>query len=164
MRGGVAAAVIFLALLVAAPLADAGSSRPTAFASSMTVAASPHAAHAHGVRLTFTLRYVMQCGYPGAGPLVVTFPRAVKLPSQFPTSAVQLAGKSVAATVKGRHVTVKVAPHKGLMCNVMGPGSLRLAFMRSAALANPALPGSYRFTATHGTRDFTAKLAIKPAG
>jgi hypothetical protein len=152
-----------LALLVAAPLADAGSSRPTGFASSMTVAATPHAAHAHGIRLTLTLRYVMQCGYPGAGPLVVTFPRAVKLPPQFPPGAVQLAGKSVAATVKGRHVTVKVPPHKGLMCNVIGLGSLRLAFTRAAGLANPDHPGSYRFTATHGTRGFTAKLAIKPS-
>jgi len=155
--------VTFLALLVAVPLADAGSSRPTGFASSMTVAASPRVAHAHGIRLTLMLRYVMQCGYPGAGPLVVTFPRALKLPPQFPTGAVQLAGKSVVASVKGRHVTVKVAPHKGLMCDVMGPGSLTLAFTRAAGLANPAHPGSYRFSATHGKRGFTAKLAIKPS-
>jgi hypothetical protein len=162
MRGGVAAAAILLALLSAAPLADAGSKLPMAFGSSMTVTASPHAAGARGVRLTVTLRYEMQCGYPGAGALVVTFPRAVKLPARFPAASVRLAGRPVVARVRGRKVTVRVGPHKGLMCDLIGPGSLKLAFTQAAKLANPGQAGSYRFTATHHERAFTAMLAIKP--
>jgi len=129
----------------------------------MTVTASPRSAGAHGVRLTLTLHYEMQCSYPGAGPLVVTFPAALKLPKQFAAGAVTLGGKQVAANVDGRQVTVTIAPHTGKLCDVMGPGSLTLAFTRAAKLANPARAGSYRFTATHAKRAFTARLAIKPA-
>jgi len=159
MRGGVGAiAVVFVALLVAASPAGAGSKPP-----SMTVTASPHAAGAQGIRLTLTLRYEMQCNYPGAGPLVVTFPAALRLPQQFAAGAVELAGKQVAAKVDGRHVTVAVAPHTGILCDVMGPGSLTLVFTPAARLANPARAGYYRFRATHRKRTFTARLAIKPA-
>jgi hypothetical protein len=129
----------------------------------MTVAATPHVAGADGVRLDLTLHYFMQCGYAGAGPLVVTFPKGLKLPKQFPTGAITLAGKPVTANVAGRRVTVTVAPHKGMLCDVMGRGSLTLAFGRAANLTNPVHPGSYRFKATHRQRAFTAKLTIKPA-
>jgi hypothetical protein len=163
MRGGVGAtAIVFLALLVAASPAGAGS-KPPSVVPSMTVTASPRAARAHGIRLTLILRYEMQCNYPGAGPLVVTFPAALKLPKQFAAGAVKLAGKPVTAKVDGRHVTVTVAPHTGILCDVMGPGSLTLAFTRDARLASPARAGFYRFTATHRKRAFTARLAIKPA-
>jgi hypothetical protein len=163
MRGGVAAAVAFTALLVSAPQAGA-SSRPIAPGLSMTMAASPHAAGGNAVRLTVTLRYEMQCGYPGVGPLVVTFPSAFKLPQRFAPRTVKLDKKPVAAKVEGQRVTVRIPPHKGVLCNLMGPGSVTLAFTPAAKLANPAHPGSYRFKATHGKRTFTAKLAIEPAG
>lgn len=130
----------------------------------MAVTATPHMAGAHGIRLALTLHYYMQCGYAGAGPLVVTFPKALKLPKQFATGAVTLAGKTVAANVDGHQVTVTVPRHKGMLCDVMGRGSLTLAFARAAKLANPAHAGSYHFKATHGQRAFRAKLAIKPAG
>jgi hypothetical protein len=159
MRGAVAAAAVFLALF-AAPFAGAGSS-PLSFGSSMTVAATPPVAGARGIRLSLTLHYFMQCGYAGAGPLVVTFPKGLKVPEQFPTGAITLAGKPVAANVDRRRVTVTVAPHKGMICDVMGRGSLTLAFSRAANLANPVRPGSYRFKATHRQHAFTAKLAIK---
>ena len=161
MRGGVLAAVIVsLALMVSAPLAGAAAKLPTALISSMTIASSSHATGARAVRLTVTLHYEMQCGYAGAGPLVVTFPSAVKLPKRFAAGAVQLSSKAVAATVDGQRVTVTVAPHKGVMCDVMGPGSLVLAFTPAAKLSNPTQPGSYRFTATHAKRVFAATLAV----
>ena len=129
----------------------------------MTVTASPRTARAHAVRLSLTLRYEMQCNYPGVGPLVVTFPSAFRLPQRFASGAVKLNGKQIAATVGGRRVTVTVPPHKGVLCNLMGPGSVSLAFTHAAKLTNPARAGSYGFTATHGKRTFTAKLAVKPA-
>jgi len=130
----------------------------------MTVTASPHTANAHRVRLAMTLRYRMQCNYPGAGPLVVTFPKALGVPKQLPAGAVQLAGKPIAAKVDGRQVTVTIKPPTGVLCGIVGPGLLKLVFTRKANLANPSRPGSYRFTATHTPHTFTAKLVIRPAG
>lgn len=129
-------------------------------APSMTVADSSHAAKAHRVRLTLTFRYEMQCGYPGAGPLVVTFPAALTLPKRFGAHAVELAGKAVRAKRKGHRVTVTVPPPSGVLCGMIGPGSLTLVFTRKAKLGNPARAGSYSFHATHLTRAFSAKLAI----
>lgn len=126
----------------------------------MTVAASPHSAAAHRVRISLILRYEMQCGYPGAGPLVVTFPSAVQLPKRFGAHAVKLAGKPVAAKRRGRRVTVTVPPPKGVLCGMVGPGTVKLVFTRKAKLTNPARPGSYRFTARHEKHIFSAKLAI----
>lgn len=128
----------------------------------MTVAASPHVAGARGVRLTLTLQYVMRCANPGPGPLVVTFPAAMKLPKHFAPGAVKLAGKPVAAEVDGHQLTVTVARYRGIMCDMIGLGSVPLSFARSAKLANPAHAGTYQFKATHRGRAFTAKLPIKP--
>ena len=158
MRQGVAAAAVSLVVLVAAPLAGARFSFVTG---SMTVSASPHAAGAHGVRLKVTLHYEMQCGYPGKGPLVVTFPSAMKLPTQFAAGSILLAGSPVSATVDGRQVTVIVPPHKGVLCNAVGPGSLTLAFTHAAKLENPKQAGAYSLRATHSRRTFTAKLRVK---
>ena len=158
-------AVVLVALLGVgvAPLAGAASSPPTVNAPSMAIAASPRAAGAHRVRLAVTLRYRMQCGYAGAGPLVVKFPSALKLPRQFASGTVKLAGKAVAASTKGQNVTVTVPPHKGVLCSMLGPGSVTLLFTRAAKLTNPAQAGSYWFTATHAKHSFRAKLPVKPA-
>ena len=110
-----------------------------------------------------TLQYVMRCANPGPGPLVVGFPAAMKLPKHFAPGAVKLAGRPVAAEVSGHQLTVTVAPHKGILCDMMGVASVTLSFARSAKLANPAQAGSYRFKATHRERAFTAWLSIKPA-
>lgn len=161
MRGGVAAAVLFLAGLVPVPSAGAGSV-PRPIGASIAVAASPHTARAH-VRLTLTLRYPMRCGYPGSGPLVVTFPSAMKLPKHFASNAIRSAGEPLAAKVAGRKVTVTIPPPKGTLCNVITSGSFSVTFTRAAKLVNPAQAGSYRFTAAHARRHFTAKLTVTAA-
>ena len=156
MRGGVIATPILVSVLVAVPLAGATANQ------SMTVTASPDVASAHPVRLTMTLRYQMQCGYPGVGPLVVTFPPAVRLPKRFAANAVRLSGKPIAATRAGRQVTVTIAP-PGKLCSLIGPGSLKLVFTRKAKLGNPKRAGSYRVTAAHAKHTFRATLVIKSA-
>jgi hypothetical protein len=161
MRAGVAAATL-LALLVAAPPAGAGSRALSADAS-MTVTASPSTAGAQRVRLTLTMRYQMQCGYPGEGPLVVTFPRAVKLPKRFPAGTVRLGTKAIPAKRHRRNVTVTIPPPTSTLCGVIAPGSLVLTFTRAAKLGNPARAGAYRFEATHKGHDASATLTIKPA-
>lgn len=127
----------------------------------MTVASSPRAAGAHRVRLSVTLRYQMQCSYPGAGDLTVTFPAAVKLPKRFAAGTIKLAGKPIAATVKARKVTVSIPPPQGVLCGTVGPGSVTLVFTHKAKLSNPAQAGSYAFTAVHQKLTFAAKLAVK---
>lgn len=158
VRGGIATAPVLLALLVAAPTAGAGPKAPSP-AQSMTVTGSPRAAKARPVRLALTLRYKMQCGYPGAGPLIVTFPSALKLPQRLAADAAELAVKPIVAMVKGRRVTVAIPPHKGVLCGVVGPGSVTVTFTRAAKLANPARAGSYNFSVTHDKRAFTVKRA-----
>jgi hypothetical protein len=155
-------AVTILALLVAVPLGGAAST-PALELQSMKVSASTHVAGAHHVRLTIALTYEMQCGYPGAGPIVVTFPSAAKLPGQFAAGSVKLSGKAVAATIKGRKVSVTVPPHDGVLCGTIGPGRATITFTHAAKVGNPAQAGSYRFTAVHTKRTFSAKLVIKPA-
>jgi hypothetical protein len=164
VRAGIVATIVFTSLFVGAASAGAGSRQAAVDLQSMTVAASPQAASAHGVRLTVTLRYRMQCNYPGAGPLVVTFPKALKLPKKLAAGAVWVAGKPIAATVDGRQVTVTIKRPTGVLCGVVGPGVLKLVFTRKANLVNPSAPGSYRFAATHAAHTFTARLAIRPAG
>jgi hypothetical protein len=144
MRGGVAAMVV-------AALVPGG----------MTLTASSHTAGARNVALVLTLRYEMQCDYAGAGPLTVTFPGLQMLPKTFPKGSVLLAGKPTPATISGRRVTVIVPPHKGLICDLMGPGALQLTFTKRAGLDNPSSPGTYRFTATHTKRAFTTTFVVR---
>ena len=115
------------------------------------------------MRLRLTLRYEMQCGYPGAGPLVVKFPAALKLPSQFAAGSVQLGGKAISAKIQGRKVTVTIPAPGGPLCGTIAPGRAVLTFTHAARLRNPARAGSYSFTATHGTHAFATTLAVKPA-
>jgi hypothetical protein len=160
VRGGIIATLVLGSLLVGVAHAGAGSKQRAADLQSMSVTASPQAASAHRVRIALTLQYRMQCNYPGAGPLVVTFPKALKVPKQLAAGAVRLAGKPIAATVDGRQVTVTIKPHVGVLCGMVGPGLLKLVFTPKAKLANPSRAGSYRFTATHTPHTFAAKLHI----
>ena len=109
------------------------------------------------------LRYEMRCGYPGSGPLVVTFPSAWKLPKRFASGAMRAAGKPLPAKVEGRTVTATIPPPTGTLCNVVNLGSLAVTFTRAAKLVNPTQAGSYRLRAAHAGHHFTARLAITPA-
>jgi len=166
MRGGVAAILFSVTTLAAALTASAATGppvhRPTPVTplSTMSVESSSAASGAQNVQLKVTLRYQMQCGYPGAGPLAVTFPDAMAPPSSFAAKSVLLSGKPVAAKVDGSKVTVTVPIHRGLMCDVIGPGKVVLTFTKAAGLANPASPGTYRFSATHARRGFSTTLTI----
>jgi hypothetical protein len=129
-------------------------------ASGMTVAASTNAAGADNVMLALTIRYVMQCGYPGAGPLVITLPAAEVVPSSLPKGSVLVGGVPAAAKISGRSVAVAIPKYKGFICDVMGPGKLQVIFTSRAGLGNPPTPGSYHYTAVHARRTFGAALTI----
>ncbi len=126
----------------------------------MTVAVSTNAAGADQVKLTLTMRYEMQCGYPGAGPLVITLPSAETVPTAFPKKSVVVGGIAAVTKVSGHTVTVTIPKYKGFICDVMGPGKLQVIFTSRAGLGNPASAGSYRITALHARRTFGAAMAI----
>lgn len=156
--------VIACALAVTAAGSAAGGpiKKITPLETALSVTASPAVAGARHVRLTLTLRYEMQCGYPGAGPLVVTLPAGETMPTTFANGSVLVDGDAVAAKSAGTRVTVAIAPHQGVICDVLGPGALRFVFTPRAGLGNPVRAGSYRVTATHARHSFSAMLRITP--
>jgi hypothetical protein len=145
------------AAAVAALLAGAAAALPQ----SATVAASPARAGARPAALTLRLSYEMQCSYPGPGPVVVRFPAAERVPARIAASAVLVNGKTAPSVgVAGRTVSVALPPRPQIMCDVIGPGTLTIAFTRAAGLGNPARAGSYVVTATRQGTSLAARLAI----
>lgn len=127
--------------------------------SSMTL--SSLATGTRPVALTLTLQYEMQCGYPGPGPVVVTLPRGEAVPVTLAASAVLVDGHhATSVSLSGRAVSVGLAPEPQIMCDVIGPGRLVIAFTRSAGLGNPMHKGSYAVLATRGSASFSARFTI----
>ena len=134
---------------------------PSPLASSATVSVSSSRAGARPVALTLILRYEMQCGYPGSGSLTVKLPAAEQLPTRFAAGSAVLDGTRVAVTLtagKELRVALPVQPH--VMCDVIGPGKLTLAFTKTARLGNPAKAGTYSVSAQASSRSFQAALKI----
>lgn len=124
-------------------------------AAPMTVTLSSLRATAHPVRLTATLRYEMQCGYPGPEPVKLTVPAP---PGRLPRSAVLVNGKpATAVATKGRVVTIAMPKRPQILCDAIGPGALRL---RVGGLRNPAAAGTYRVTAVKGAQRFGAVVHV----
>ena len=126
----------------------------------LDVTASPATAGARNVKLIVAMRYPMQCGYPGAGPLVVTLPASEVVPVAFPSGSILLDGRPTPARVSGPRITLTIPPHDGVMCDVIGPGVLVVTFTPHAGIGNPAEPGRYHVTASHGPRSLSAVLTV----
>ena len=117
---------------------------------------------AQPVEVTVQLGYDMQCGYPGPGPVLLTFPAAEHVPATIPTGAVLVDGKMARAVhVAGQTVSVGLAPPPQVMCDVIGPGRLTLELKRAAGLGNPGRAGSYLLRAAKGGLTFTARFAVR---
>ncbi len=129
--------------------------------SSASVAASSYAPRANPA-LTFKLTYEMQCGSPGAGPLVVQLPSAMSVPVSIAPSSVLVNGAPAASVkVKGSKLTVGI-PQKGgfITCDVIGMGTLTVVVTRSAGLHNPKAKGIYGFRVAIGPLDVAPKYRI----
>lgn len=124
------------------------------------VALSPPRAGATNVRVQLTDRTELQCGKPRPGTIAVTFPEAEGVPSRFGRGAVQLNGSPVAAQVVGHRVSVAVPPPTGVICDVIGPGSLTVTFTASAHLRNPMQAGTYRFELSYSGRTNVATARV----
>src|SRR5579862_1372550 len=133
-------------LLAALAIVSSGSSAQaqTPLPHSLSLQLSSARAGARPVAVGFTLTYEMQCGYPGPGPVVLKLPASEHMPATIPAAAVLVDGKkAVSVHVESSSVTVALAPPPQVMCDVIGPGRLTIELTKTAALGNPARPGSY---------------------
>jgi hypothetical protein len=155
---------VSLAVLTALVVASSASSTPrqiSPFAHSATVAVSPQRAGARDVTLTLVLRYEMQCGYPGSDPIAIDLPTAELVPAHVTRGDVVVDGKSTAGViVDGHTVRVLLAPPPAVMCDEIGPGSVKIVFTPGAGLTSPARSGAYTVEATRGGAAFSARFAI----
>jgi len=152
-------AVLALALATVAALPP-----PAVAQTSASVSVAPNLARAQPVSVTLVLHYDMQCGYPGPGPIGVTFPAQVRLPSRIARTAVRVDGHAApAVAVSGRSVRVGLAPPPQIMCDEISEGELTIVFTRAAGLGNPLHAGAYTLAASRGPSTFSARFAIRRA-
>jgi len=147
---------VVCALALAATMAA-----PAAGATSALVSLSSHRPGAKPVVLTIVLRYEMQCGYPGPGPIGVTLPAQMRMPTRIPRTAVLVDGHiAPSVAVSGRTISIGLPRPPQIMCDEISDGELTIAFTRSAGLENPARAGSYTLTASRSPSTFRARFAI----
>jgi hypothetical protein len=129
---------------------------------SATIAASPATPAARPAALTLRLHYEMLCAQPGRGPVIVTFPGALRVPAVIPAATVLVDGKAAYSLQVDAHVvTVGLAPIPRVICQSFVPGTLRIVFTRLARLGNPRRSGAYVVYARVGTHTFAAALRIR---
>jgi hypothetical protein len=130
---------------------------------SATVVLSTYRAGARPVAVTVRLRYEMQCGWPGPGPLTIRLPAAMPVPLAIPPAAVLIDGKPAKRVGGSGHgIVLDLPPRSQILCDVIAPGTLTIALTRAATLENPKTPGAYRLHATKGSLAFVATLTIRP--
>lgn len=148
--------------LVAPALAVAAAAAQKPFPPTLTLKLSSARAAARPIDLSLQLGYEMQCGYPGPGPVVLRFPAAEHVPASISRASVLVDGKAAPSVhVVGRAVSVGLAPAPQIMCDVIGPGRLRIELTRAAGLGNPANGGTYLLDAARGRASFSARFSIR---
>jgi hypothetical protein len=125
------------------------------------VSLSTTAAGARPVSATIALRTELQCGLLVGGSLVVTFPRQMRVPRSIRAASVLVGTRaSRSVTVAGRVVTVAVPIPRGVICDSIAPGVVKITFSRAAGLGNPKSPGAYIVTVRRGAETFSAPFRI----
>jgi hypothetical protein len=132
---------------------------------SVTATLSSAHAGARPVVLTLAVRTELQCGRLNGGALVVHLPVQERVPATIAAAAVLVGGKpSGAVAVAGHTLTVSIPRPRGMMCDVIGPGTVTLVLTRLANLGNPKNAGTYPLVVSRGTDQFKTTLRISPAG
>ena len=102
----------------------------------------------------------LQCGQAIGPPLAVTFPAAERVPRTISSNTVRVNGKPPASvTVSGRQLTIRISRPE-VLCDVIGPGTIAIAFTRAANLGNPPRAGTYRVSVRRGTQNVDGTFAI----
>jgi hypothetical protein len=126
----------------------------------LTIALSSHAAGASPVGIGLRATFEVQCGWVGPR-ITVIFPTAERLPARFAPGAVLVNGSRPAAVTRsGQTVSLTIPRPTGVMCDSIGPGTVRVDFTRAAQIGNPRRAGLYTVHAEHGTSVATATFAL----
>jgi hypothetical protein len=126
-------------------------------------AATPRAAGAKPASLKVSLTLELQCAEPGPAAIVITLPRAWRVPKSVARTAVWIDdGHPKGINVSNHTLTLQPTAHRGT-CMVLAPGTITVKFTRAAKFGNPHKPGSYMIRASIGSQDFGARVTITPA-
>src|SRR5581483_867548 len=88
--------------------------------------------------------------------VVVTLPRAARVPRSIASSAVRVNGKAPSRiAVAGRKVTVGLPAVNGITCDSITDGVLKVTFAGGAALGNPSAPGTYAIAIHRGASAYS---------
>ena len=124
--------------------------------------ATPNAAGAKPARLKLALSLELRCAKPGPAAIVISLPRAWRVPKEVAQAAVWIDNSHPRAVTVSRHtLTLEPLAPTGT-CTVIAPGTITVKFTRAARLGNPRKSGRYTIHASIGTQTFTARVPIKP--
>ena len=154
-----------LLLLTPLALAVLATSAPaTTPVGGAAAAATPQAAGTKPASLMVSLTLDLRCAKPGPAAIVITLPRAWRVPKSVARRAVWIDnGHPKGVNLSNHTLTLQPAAHRGT-CTVLAPGTIKVNFTRAAKFGNPSKPGRYTIRASIGTQDFSARVTIKPAG
>jgi hypothetical protein len=126
----------------------------------LAIAVSSHAAAARPVAIALRTTMTLQCGWPGP-VLDVVFPTAERLPNAIPGATVRVEGKQPAAVTRsGRTVSISV-PRPQVLCDAIGPATVRITFARTAGIGNPKRAGGYAITVGNGAQAARGSFEIR---
>lgn len=136
-----------LALAGAVALLTAGAASAQGGATAVLSNSSPGA---RNVGLTIVLRVdELQCGRLRARSLTLTLPRAMQVPSSIPVGAGRVSGQRVTAVrAHSGTILLSLGYPKGVICDSIGPGTVRIQLAPAAGLGNPVRAGTYSFAVT----------------
>jgi hypothetical protein len=146
-------ASLLVAAVALSVAASAGASNP---ASEASAAVSPSKLGAKNVTLTVSLRTELRCGrLAGTKALVLALPARAHVPSAIPASAVLIGGRAAGkVAVTGHTLTISPAPPRGVMCNSIRVGVVKIVVEPAAGLGNPRVRGAYVLRLTYGPGTF----------
>jgi hypothetical protein len=151
-----------LALMFAAFAALATSASAAMPVGAAAGAATPQTAGAKPAGLKISLSLELRCARPGPAPIVVSLPRAWRVPKTVAQTAVWIdSSHPKGVAVSGHTLTLRPVAPTGT-CTVMAPGAITVKFTRAANLGNPRTAGRYTVRAAIGTLSFGARISIKP--
>lgn len=142
-------------LAIAGALALLTAASASAGGNATAVLTSPTAAHHSG--LTLVLRpAVLRCGRLGARSLTLTLPQAMHVPASISRDAVRVGGQTVAAVrTVGKTIVLSLPSPRGVSCDSVVVGALRVQLTPAAGLVNPSRAGSYAFSVAAEPRGAT---------
>ena len=127
-----------------------------------TAVLSSNKAGATHVGLTLSLRTELQCGrLMGSRPLVLTLPSAARVPNAIATSDVLVGGRAAGrVTVAGHTITIGQAPPRGMLCDSIRFGLVKVVITPAAGLGNPKTARAYMPRVTHGAEAWVLPVRI----